>query len=649
MIFIKIKASRMFKTYVYLKSLLLLIALNYAAFVSAADIEIQSPNGKVGAVLTSEEGHWFLKVEYRDSEGSTQLTKVSLGLSRSDQDFLGDLKLLKAGKPVQVKEDYTALHGKRTKRQNFGTEQVFSFENPSKAKLNVIVRAYNDGVVFRYEFPEKSGKYTVKDEYTTFAVQDSTLRWLQKFDLSNENLYALIKDGSVQRDWSYPALFKDKDKETWFLIHEADLDRGYAGTKLVNITDGNGFKVALPLDHEGEGDALPVIELPWKSPWRVIILGDLGTIVESTLVEDVSKPSVIKNTDWIKPGKVSWNYWSDNHGTRDYQTVKKFTDLAADMDWPYTLFDWEWDVMQNGGNVEDAAKYAISKGVKPLIWYNSSMFKWITATPVDRMKTHENRVEEFTRLKSLGFVGVKVDFFLSEKQYMIDYYLDILEDAAKFEMMVNFHGSLVPRGWARTYPHLMTMEAVRGAEWYNNGPEFTYAAPEHNSVMPFTRNVVGSMDYTPTTFTNSQFPHITSYGHELALSVVFESALQHMADRPEGYENLPGAARDFLRDLPAAWDDIRFLSGYPGKDVNLVRRKGADWFVGGINSEFRAKSVTVDFSFLAEGQDYKLTLISDGKHDKAFDVYHQVVKNTDSLEVRMLPRGGYVISLKPLF
>src|SRR5690554_3974596 len=135
------------------------------------------------------------------------------------------------------------------------------------------------------------------------------------------------------------------------------------------------------------------------------------------------------------------------------------------MDWPYTLFDWEWDAMHNGGNVEDAAKYALSKGVQPLIWYNSGMFKWITATPIDRMKTHENRMEEFAWLKSLGFVGVKVDFFLSEKQYMIDYYLDILEDAAQFEMMVNFHGSLVPRGWARTYPHLMTMEAVRGAEW----------------------------------------------------------------------------------------------------------------------------------------------------------------------------------------
>lgn len=638
----------MCKTCVYLRSLLLIIALHAAAFVSAADIELHSPNGKVGAVLTSEEGHWFLKVDYRDSEGSTELTKVSLGLSRSDQDFFGDLRLLKIGKPVQIKEEYTALHGKRTKRLNFGTEQVFSFENPSKAKMNVIVRAYNDGVVFRYEFPEKSGKYTVKDEFTTYTVQDSTLRWLQKFDLSNENLYALIKDGSVQRDWSYPALFKDKDKEAWFLIHEADLDRGYAGTKLVNFTDGNGFKVALPLDHEGEGDALPVIELPWKSPWRVIILGDLASIVESTLVEDVSKPSVISNTDWIKPGKVSWNYWSDNHGTRDYQTVKKFTDLAAEMDWPYTLFDWEWDAMQNGGNVEDAARYAVSKGVKPLIWYNSGMFKWITSTPVDRMKTHESRMKEFAWLKSLGFVGVKVDFFLSEKQYMIDYYLDILEDAAEMEMMVNFHGAIVPRGWTRTYPNLMTTEAVRGAEWYNNNPELTTTAPEHNSVMPFTRNVVGSMDYTPVTFSNSQYPHITSYGHELALSVVFESAFQHLADRPEAYRELPHAALSFLKEVPAAWDELVFLSGYPGRDVCLARQKGDKWYVGALNSGFRGKMIKVDFGFLEEGVSYKYCVITDGKHDKEFSTSYGVVTKGDSLEVETLPRGGFVISLKPL-
>lgn len=640
----------MFREPVFGKIFVLILVFVLTLPLAAQEAVLRSPNEAVGLSLHNrEDNSWYLQVDYKSGAlSSVVVPQIDLGLSRSDQDFSQALKLLKVGKVKLIKEEYVAIHGKRSLRKNTAHELTLSFENAAEAKMNLIIRAYNDGVAFRYAFPEKSGTFVILDEATAYQVPDSAARWLQKFDLSNESVYTQMDADNEQRDWSYPALFKAPDAEVWYLIHEADVDRGYAATKLSNFGGGSLYKVTLPQPHEGEGEALPTIELPWQSPWRVIIVGGLSTLVESTLVEDVSKPSVLSNTDWIKPGVVSWNYWSDNHGTRDFQTVKRFTDLAADMDWPYTLFDWEWDAMHNGGNVEDAAKYALSKGVQPLIWYNSGMFKWITATPIDRMKTHENRMEEFAWLKSLGFVGVKVDFFLSEKQYMIDYYLDILEDAAQFEMMVNFHGSLVPRGWARTYPHLMTMEAVRGAEWYNNGPEFTYAAPEHNTVMPFTRNVVGSMDYTPSTFSNSQYPHITSYGHELALSVVFESALQHMADRPEGYEDLPDVARTFLRELPVAWDDTRFIKGYPGRDISLARRRGDIWYVGGLNAESQRKSHSIDFGFLTEGVNYKLTLISDGAHDKTFEHLHQVVNRSASLDVKMLPRGGYVMRLSPL-
>jgi hypothetical protein len=304
--------------------------------------------------------------------------------------------------------------------------------------------------------------------------------------------------------------------------------------------------------------------------------------------------------------------------------------------------------MQNGGDVEDATKYILSLGIKPLIWYNSGMFKWITATPVDRMKTHENRMEEFAKLKKMGFVGVKIDFFLSEKQYMIDYYLDILEDAAQFEMMLYFHGCLVPRGWARTYPHLMTYEGVRGAEWYNNGPQLTATAPEHNTILPFTRNVVGSMDYTPVTFTNSQFPHITSYAHELALSVVFESGLQHMADRPSGYLDLPDAPRTFLKEVPNAWDNTRLVDGYPGRDIIIARLKGDTWYVGGLNAENKEKTKILAFEFLPSGKTYKLTLITDGKHDKEFSTQYLTVESKDNIEVKLLRRGGFAAKLEPM-
>src|SRR5690606_24552575 len=290
---------------------------------------------------------------------------------------------IKADKPKLIQERYTALHGKSSERSNSGNEVVLYFENPSKAKLNVIVRAYNDGVTFRYEFPEKTGTFTIKDELTAYKIPDSTARWLEKFDLSNEGLYSQMKDASVQQDWCYPALFNVKDNPTWYLIHEADLDRNYAATKLDNRITNSEYKVTLPGPDEGVGEPLPIINLPWKSPWRVIIMGTLAEVVESNLVQDVSSPSVITDTDWIKPGVASWNYWSNNHGTKDYQVVTKFADLAAEMGWPYTLLDWEWDQMANGGNLEDAIKYIHSIGVKPLMWYNSGMFKWVTSTPVD--------------------------------------------------------------------------------------------------------------------------------------------------------------------------------------------------------------------------------------------------------------------------
>jgi hypothetical protein len=626
--------------------------------IFAQKLSLQSPDSKIVIALhcvqSSDRGEWYLKASYRSNgKISEAIPRIDLGLSRSDQAFSKELKFLKATKPLLINERYTAIHGKKSLCTNAANEVVVSFDNPSKAKLNIIIRAYNDGITFRYEFPEKQGSFIMKDEFTSFGITKETTRWMEKWNPANEGLYTVMSDNNIQKqEWCYPALFKLKDSSCYFLLHESDVNKTYCGTKLSNANDSNQYKLTFPnpKDGRGMGESIPTISLPWKSPWRVIIMGSLSDIVASTLVDDVATPSVIKNTSWIKPGLVSWNYWSSNHGTKDYKTVTAFADLAAEMNWPYTLLDWEWDGMTNGGDVEDAAKYILSKGIKPLIWYNSGgNHTWVSSTPKDRMLTHENRVEEFAKLKKMGFVGVKIDFFESEKQDMIKYYLDILEDAAQFEMMVYFHGCIVPRGWARTYPNLMTYEAVRGAEWYNNGPEFTSTAPEHNATLPFTRNVVGAMDYTPVTFTNSQFPHTTSYGHELALSVLFESGLQHFADRPEGYYELPDEARTFLKNVPNAWDDIRLLEGTPGRDVVIARRKGTAWYIGGITAEQRREKIkSIRFDFLPEGVKYKLTLITDGKHDKDFAVQYLVVDKTSSVDIKLLRRGGFAASLIPV-
>ncbi len=617
---------------------------------------VVSPNQNIRIELFNRQnadvGEWFLKVSYlNNNQNCEAISQISLGLSRNDQDFSKQLKFIKAGKTALITEQYSALHGKRTSCTNSANETVVYFENPGKAKLNLIIRAYNDGVAFRYEFPEKEGSFVVKDEFTSYTIPGNTKRWLEKWNPANEGLYSAMNDDNTQQSWCYPALFNSPDNGCWYLIHEADVNRSYCGSKLSNTTNKSKYEITFPDpgDGNGLGESTPTISLPWRSPWRVIIIGTLADIVESTLVDDVCPHSLVKNTDWIRPGLVSWNYWSSNHGTKDFKIVCDFADLAASMDWPYTLLDWEWDAMGNGGNLDDAIKYILSKGVKPLMWYNSGgPHTGVTATPRDRMLTHENRVEEFTKLKKLGVAGVKIDFFESEKQDMIKYYLDILDDAAQFEMMVYFHGCIVPRGWSRTYPHLMTLEAVRGAEWYNNGPDFTTTAPEHNTIIPFTRNVVGPMDYTPVTFTNSQYPHITSYCHELALSVIFESGLQHMADRPSGYYDLPFEARTFLKEVPNAWDNTKLLDGYPGRDIIIARQKGDSWYVGGLSAERFERTKTLNFDFLPEGKKYKMTLISDGKHDKELSTQYMVVDNSSSVNVKLLRRGGFTVKLKPI-
>ncbi|HMS70136.1 MAG TPA: glycoside hydrolase family 97 catalytic domain-containing protein [Saprospiraceae bacterium] len=652
--------SNVFKNarqYIQVFIVLMVFVGGNATFLQSQTVRLESPNKKVVVSLKNKQNQkldaWYLEVSNKlDGKEEKSITKINLGLSRSDQEFASNLRLLKFDPAKKIIEQYDVPFGKKSKCTNEANEIIAQFENDQKTKLNLHIRAYNDGVTFRYEFPQAGSSLIMNEEYTSYEIPNVTKRWMEPWNPANEGTYSTIVPGKLESgEWGYPALFHTQDTTCWFLIHEADLDRNYCGTKLSNVADSMKYKLTFhnPKDARGFGESKPTIQLPWKSPWRVIIIGGLPDIVASTLVDDVSTPSKIKNTEWIKPGLVSWNYWSSNHGTKDFQIVKKFADLAAEMNWSYTLLDWEWDGMSNGGNVEDAAKYIQSIGVKPLIWYNSGGdHTTVTSTPKDRMLTHENRLVEFAKLRKMGFVGVKVDFFESEKQHMIQYYLDILEDAAAFEMMVYFHGCLVPRGWARTYPNLMTYEGVRGAEWYNNVPTFTAIAPEHNTILPFTRNVIGSMDYTPVTFTNSQFAHITSFGHELALGVVFESGLQHLADRPEGYRQLPFAAKLFLSELPNAWDETKLLDGYPGREVLMARRKGNEWYLGSICNTRWGQRKALKFDFLPPNTKYKLTLIKDGSYDQELEVEYAIVDSSSNMTVNSLRRGGFAAKLSPI-
>jgi len=421
---------------------------------------------------------------------------------------------------------------------------------------------------------------------------------------------------------------------------EANIRRGHGGSFLCNADSADLYRVRLFDKQQPMGET-------WESPWRVLIIGTLSDVVESTLVTDVSDPSTVEDTSWIKPGSASWIYWAYNHGTRDYQLLKEYFDLAAEMKWPYSLIDWEWDQMGNGGNLEDAVKYAHERGVKPLLWYNSST-NWLGPTPLYRLNKPEDRAKEYEWLNKLGISGIKVDFFAGDSISSMDYYIDLLEDAAKYKLMVNLHGATIPRGWQRTYPHLMSVEAVYGAEWYNNNGVLTNQAAAHNATLPFTRNVVGPMDYTPGTFSDSQHPHITTYAHELALPVIFESALQHMPDRPSVYYGLPEQVKQFLSALPTAWDDTKLLAGYPGTEVVMARRKGDVWYIAGINGTDEPRVIGVPLENLGLEKSCKVTWFKDGSDGKSFVTEESVSlpENGKVVQVTCLPRGGFVAVVK---
>ena len=415
------------------------------------------------------------------------------------------------------------------------------------------------------------------------------------------------------------------------LISEANIEQHQSASCLIN--DGELYQVT-PATNDLK------ISGNWHTPWRTIIIGSLADIVASTLITDVSEPCQLADTKWIQPGVVSWIYWANNHGSNDYNIISKYVDMAATLQLPYVLIDAEWDMMKNGKTVEDAVSYAKAKGIKPMIWYNSSV-GWIDGapTPKFRLNKPEDREKEFAWCEKIGVVGVKIDFFSGDTELNMDYCIDLLKSAARHHLLVNFHGATVPRGWQRTYPNLLSTEGVLGAEWYNNSPRLTKLAASHNATLPFTRNVIGPMDYTPCAFSDSQNPHITTNAHELALTVLFESGLQHLADSPESFLAQPQEVQQFLGQLPTVWDETRFVCGYPGESVVLARRHGDTWYVAGINGLDKPQTLEFDLNFIPAKQVHIFTDAT----AKQWDI--STAKGIPSKQ-ECLPRGGFLYIIK---
>ena len=564
-----------------------------------APAQVFSPNGKV---------EWREKADgyavvYHDGNSECEVLDITdVGMLMKDGGGK-DLKL-KTKTPVKaVKDSYTMIGGKRRECSNEANETTYLYIDNIGRQQSLTVRAYNDGVAFHYTLDGLQHTRPT-EELTTYRIPEGTKRWMQKWTEPYEEFFPLATTGEKEnRRWGYPALIQPSDK-LFALITEAGIERWNSASSLHNDRNRERYRVVMDENVQNTTGR-------WTSPWRVIIVGNLKDVVASTLVTDVCEPCRISDTSWIKPGSVSWIYWAYNHGSNDYQIIRQYVDMAVDMHWPYVLIDAEWDEMKNGGSIEDAIRYAHDRGIKPLLWYNSStawLKAWGAPGPHERLNAPELREREFAWLEKMGVAGVKIDFFAGDKQETMEYCIDLLECAARHHLLVNFHGATIPRGWQRTYPNLMSVEAVYGAEWYNNNATLTPKAAAHNATLPFTRNVIGPMDYTPCTFSDSQHPHITTHAHELALSVLFESPLLHWADKPESYLAQPRDVRDFMSALPTTWDETRLLGGYPGEWVVMARRSGSTWYVTGINGKDTAQTLSFDTSILPKG---RYTLFAD--------------------------------------
>ncbi|MBO4673134.1 MAG: glycoside hydrolase family 97 catalytic domain-containing protein [Bacteroidaceae bacterium] len=613
------------------------ICIGIACLGSVCAQKVVSPNGKLSVEKQGD--------AYEVKFGDKKVVNISaVGVTTSGKENPTFQQMLK---PKKVKADYQMLSGKRLHCTNRGNEAVFQYQYADGSPLRLVMRVYDDGIAFRYELSGLQDE-KLKDEQTTFIIPEGTKRWIQQWSDGYEGFFPLTTTGSVKATggfggsqvlekynthWGYPALIQPAD-DVYALISEANIERRQSASSLKNEGDASAYKVCPDVNEVAlTGD--------WHTPWRVVIIGSLADVVESTLITDVSEPSKIEVTNWIKPGVVSWVYWAYNHGSNDLKIISKYVDMAQKMKLPYVLIDAEWDEFKNGATVEDAITYAKLLGVKPLIWYNSSV-GWVDGAPGPKFRLNkpEDREKEFHWCDSVGIKGVKIDFFSGDNQMNMDYCIDLLESAAKHHLLVNFHGATIPRGWQRTYPNLLSTEGVYGAEWYNNVPTFTNKAAAHNATLPFTRNVIGPMDYTPCAFSDSQHPHITTHAHELALTVLFESGLQHLADRPESFLAQPNRVQKFLSDLPTVWDDTKFLGGYPGEYVVMARRKGLLWYVAMINGSDADRTISLDWSPLKLKRAKAKVFADSGNPTMPWDLSE--IESLPS-QIDLKPRGGCVM------
>lgn len=644
----------------FVRPILLLISF-FSIVSSHAQWSLYSPNGKIQVVIQlNQQGSLSYLVNYIDGATSSIVVQESrLGISRHNCDYTQNITFVSQSS-TSINEPYSMSTGKKLQLQNHANELSLQFTK-CNVPMNIIFRAYDEGVAFRYSFsaiPENEYNI-ITSELSQVKLATNGKAWMQQNSIYTPAHEEQVKEYNIAEaapdysGWTFPALFNSNN--FWVMITESDLNKKYFASHLGPYPNDGIYSFAQPVQADGNSTInMAAFYGPMQTPWRVINIGKTaGDIVESNLVHHLSSPSVIANTSWIKPGISSWSWWSNFDSPKDYQTMIPYIDFSSTNNIPYFLVDAFWNQMGNG-SITDLVNYATNKNVKLWLWYNSggphNNSTYAASTqPRDLMDNQSTRRAEFQKIKNWGVVGVKIDFFLSDKQEIIKLYLDILQDAADYGLMVNFHGNTLPRGWQRTYPNLVTTEAVKGAESIFFDTNYANYAPSHNVNLVFTRNVVSSMDYTPGnisyTYWGNTLNHLTTASHELALIGLFESGIVHLCNSYNNYQALSPLALSMISTIPTAWDETKFVEGIPNNYVILARRKGKNWYISGINGLGSAKSITLNPDFISAG-DYTQQLLSDGGSPADINATSTIYQSNTPININMAAYGGFSLILK---
>ena len=588
------------------------LALAMPAGAAATGWRIAAPTGHISATVRAPAGTPLQATIRRDGR---RILRTSIGLVENGRCRPQGFELAGVSRTRQQGR-YATPAGKRREHAYAARALALRFRR-GRSELTVELRAAADGLAYRTRVSGPVAR-RVTGECSAFAAPPHARAWLQRFRSNYEGRYepGALRDAAPGQV-GFPALVSSR--AGWTLLTESAIPRGQPASRLrVRRSAPGVLSVMRPRTQPGLERLV--------TPWRVAVIGSLATIVESDLVDDLAPGPDPRGWRWVKPGRVAWSWWADSASPRSLERQQRYVDFAAREGWEYVLVDAGWSPSW----LPELARYARERNVGVLLWS-----RW------DALATQAQRDRLLPLWRSWGAAGVKLDFMHSDSHRRMSWYQDVARAAAGQRLLVDFHGSTVPRGLSRTWPNVLTMEGVVGAEAYKGDAAFQ-PSPAHNATLPFTRNAIGPMDYTPVTF--SATTRRTTAAHELALSVVFASGLQHFADSPEAYDAQPLAER-WLRSVPVAWDDTRLLDGYPGVAATIARRAAGGWYVGAIRAG-AAGDVDLPLDFLRPGREYDAWTIEDSPAGGLVERSRRVTA-ADVVRLGVAPSGGYVARFTP--